>query len=97
MTSFSALLSFKASEESRKTTTTTTSKLLMNRLEPFWYLYCLPSTYFTPFSSVSIVGFEKVNVCWVPCKVLLKSLGKLDKFSDFLAASIMNLTLAIFW
>ena len=30
-------------------------------------------TYFTPFSSVSIVGFEQVNVCWVNEQVNVKS------------------------
>ena len=30
----------------------------------FWYLYWLLSTYFTPYSSVSIVNFEQVNAGW---------------------------------
>ena len=30
----------------------------------FWYLYCHLWTYFTPFSSVSIVNFEQVNAGW---------------------------------
>ena len=31
----------------------------------FWYSYCKLWTYFTPFSSASIVDFEQVNVGWV--------------------------------
>ena len=31
----------------------------------FWYLYSLLGTYFTPFSTVSIVDFEQETVCWV--------------------------------
>ena len=30
----------------------------------FWCLYCCFQTYFTPFSSVSIIAFEPVNVFW---------------------------------
>ena len=30
----------------------------------FWCLYCQLWKYFTPFSSVFIVEFEQVNVCW---------------------------------
>ena len=31
----------------------------------FWCFYCYLWTYFTPFSSASIVNFEQVNVSWV--------------------------------
>ena len=34
-------------------------------ISSFWCLYCLLWTYFTPFSSASIVDFEQVNVCFV--------------------------------
>ena len=30
----------------------------------FYSLYCLFSTYFEPFSSVTTVDFEQANVCW---------------------------------
>ena len=30
----------------------------------FWCLYCWLWTYFTSFSSVSIIDLERVNVCW---------------------------------
>ena len=30
----------------------------------FWYFCCYLWTYFTPFSSVSIVDFEQVNISW---------------------------------
>ena len=30
----------------------------------FWYLYCWLLTLFTPFSSVSIINFEQVKICW---------------------------------
>ena len=34
-------------------------------LTPFWCFYCKLWTYFIPFSSVSSVDFEQVNVNWV--------------------------------
>ena len=34
------------------------------RRSSFWCLYCYLWTYFTPFSSVSIVNFEEVNAGW---------------------------------
>ena len=37
----------------------------------FWCLYCWLLTYFTPFSSVSIVDFEQVNVSWNTLKISL--------------------------
>ena len=42
------------------------SKLIIKTrpMASFWCLYCYLWTYFTPFSSVSIVGFEQVNICW---------------------------------
>ena len=55
------------------------SKLTMNTkttsLTSFWCLYCqlpvsLLSTYFIPFSSVFIVDFEQVNVCWVSYQII---------------------------
>ena len=33
-------------------------------LTSFWYFYCELLTYFTPFSSVSNVDFEQVNISW---------------------------------
>ena len=33
-------------------------------LTSFWCLYCKLWTYFTPLSSVFIIYFEQVNVCW---------------------------------
>ena len=33
-------------------------------LASFWYRYCLIWTYFTPYSSVSIVNFEQLNAGW---------------------------------
>ena len=37
----------------------------LTSLTSFWYFYCRLLTYFTPFSSVSIVEFEQVNINWV--------------------------------
>ena len=31
----------------------------------FWCLYCYLWKYFTPFSCISIVDSEQVNLCWV--------------------------------
>ena len=31
----------------------------------FWCLYCYLWTYFTPWSTVSIVNFEQVNASWI--------------------------------
>ena len=36
-------------------------------LASFWCFQCELWTYFTPFSGVSIVDFEQVNVRWVEC------------------------------
>ena len=33
-------------------------------ISSFWYLYCYLWSYFIPFSSISIVHFEQVKVCW---------------------------------
>ena len=35
-----------------------------------------PERHFTHFSSVSIVGFEQVNVSWVSCRPLICSFTK---------------------
>ena len=35
-----------------------------NTRTSFWRFYCSLWTYFTPFSSVSIVHFEQANVSW---------------------------------
>ena len=35
----------------------------------FWCFYCQLWTYFTPFSSVSVVDFKQVNVSWVNLKL----------------------------
>ena len=40
-------------------------------MKSFLYFYRQLGTYFTPFSSVSIVDFEQVNVSWVQNKVPL--------------------------
>ena len=40
----------------------------------FWCFYCYLWTYLTPFSSVSIVDFEQVNVSWVQtvaCNIII--------------------------
>ena len=38
--------------------------VILPSLPSFWCFYCWLLTYFTPFSSVSIVDFDKVNVNW---------------------------------
>ena len=38
-------------------------------LTSFRCFYCWLWTYFTPFSSVSIINFEQVNVSWIYCDV----------------------------
>ena len=37
----------------------------LTSLTSFWCFYCRLLTYFTPFSRVSIVEFEQVNINWV--------------------------------
>ena len=37
-----------------------------------WCFYCSLSTYFTPFSSVSIIDFEQVNVRWTILDLAVK-------------------------
>ena len=41
------------------------SKVNIKDNKTFWCFYCKLWTYFTLISSVSIVEFEQVNVCWV--------------------------------
>ena len=36
----------------------------MSSMRSFWCLYCWLWTYFTHFSSLSLVNFEEVNFCW---------------------------------
>ena len=36
----------------------------MSLMTSLWYLHCYFRAYVTPFSSVSIVNFVQVNVCW---------------------------------
>ena len=37
----------------------------MTSMTSFWCFYCYLGTYLTPFPSVCIGDFEKVNVSWV--------------------------------
>ena len=41
------------------------SKLAIKAMTSFWCFYCKLWTYFTLFSSVSVVNFEYVNIRWV--------------------------------
>ena len=43
----------------------------ITRKTPFWCFYCWFWTYFTPFSSVSIVDSEQVNISWESTKTNL--------------------------
>ena len=41
------------------------------QLSSFWCLFCSPSTYFSPFSRVSVVDFEQLNVLWIKLYTVL--------------------------
>ena len=59
----------------------------MTSVTPFWCFYFYLGTYFTPFSSVSTVDFEQLNVTWECTAAQLPSssrltLGRLSKYFD---------------
>ena len=49
-------------------------------LAPFWCLYCLLWTFFTPCSRVSIVNLDQVNVSWASMRVKILNYSRCNIF-----------------